>query len=261
MRLAARGLLVGERVGPLDLVLEPGRVTAICGPNGAGKSSLLRALAGLLPPDAGEVCLADQPLPGWSLRDRARAVGFLPQGAELAWDVTVRSLVALGRTPHGDRATAPVEAALAALDCSPLADRRVFSLSGGERARVLLARVLAGEPRWILADEPFAALDLGHQGAMLDHLRRLAKVGVGVAVVVHDLALARNGADRVVVLNEGRVAADGPPERALGPEVIAAVWGVEARWLGEPGHWALALDTGAGLGAGTGTGTGTGLNR
>lgn len=240
MSLSAQNLRVEGRVGPLDLTLEPGTVTAVCGPNGAGKSSLLRAFAELLLPDAGTVQLEGRPLADWTARDRARAIGFLPQSAPLAWDVTVRNLVALGRMPHGDRAAGPVDAALSALDCTGLADRRVFTLSGGERARVLLARVLAGEPRWLLADEPFAALDLSHQAGMLKQLRRVARDGAGVVTVVHDLAMARNGADRVVVLEHGRIAADGPPDEALCPEVIAAVWGVRARWLGEPGGWALA---------------------
>src|SRR5690606_30169129 len=129
--------------------LVPGSITAICGPNGAGKSTLLQALAGLVPPTAGAVELDGAPLPGG--RERARRIGYLPQDGEIAWDLSVTGLAALGRLPHGDRAEAPVEAALAALDLAGLAQRPVSTLSGGERARALLARVLAGEPEWILA--------------------------------------------------------------------------------------------------------------
>jgi iron complex transport system ATP-binding protein len=128
---------------------------------------------------------------------------------------------------------------LEALDLTRLAARPVSTLSGGERARALLARVLAGEPRWILADEPLAALDLAHQLALLVRLREAASKGIGVVLVLHDLALAMNHADHVVVLDEGLVEANGPPEAALSERTIERVWGVTARWLGEPDARAL----------------------
>ncbi|MEX0343086.1 MAG: ATP-binding cassette domain-containing protein, partial [Erythrobacter sp.] len=139
----------------------------------------------------------------------------------------------------GDRLVAPVDAALQALDIEHLAERRAQSLSGGETARVLLARVLAGEPRWILADEPLAALDIAHQLALLSHLRRAAEAGAGVVLVLHDLAHAMNHADRAIVLDEGRIAADGRCEDALDQQVIERVWKMPVRWIGEPGHRAL----------------------
>lgn len=242
MTLAAESLTLEGRLHDVGMSFARRQVTAICGPNGAGKSSLLQMLAGLLIPDTGEVRLDGIPLARMQAGERARRIGYLPQAAEVAWDVTVRSLVALGRMPHGDAATAPVEAALAAVDCEHLASRRVLTMSGGERARVLLARVLAGEPRWILADEPLAALDLAHQHALMRHLRRCAEDGKGVVLVLHDLATAMNHADRVVVLDRGRVAADGAPEDALAVEVVGRVWGVAARWIGEPGVRALVAD-------------------
>ena len=241
MTLAAHTLAVAGRLAGVSAALEPGQITAICGPNGAGKSSLLECLAGLLSPDSGRVTLDDQPLAALPPRARATAIGYLPQSGEVAWDVAVRSLVALGRLPHRDGRTEPVEAAMAALDLEGLADRPVSRLSGGEKARALLARVLAGEPRWILADEPLAALDLAHQLSLLGHLRRAADGGAGVVLVLHDLALAMNHADRVLVLDHGAVAADGPPEQALAADVIARVWGVPARWLGEAGARALVV--------------------
>lgn len=248
MTLAAEGLVLAGRLDGVTSMLEQGAITAICGPNGAGKSSLLQCLAGLLRADAGLVTLDDANLHALHPRERARVIGYLPQEGEIAWDVAVRSLVALSRLPHRDRGTAQVEAAMAALDLIALAERPVSRLSGGEKARALLARVLAGEPRWILADEPLAALDLAHQLALLAHLRRAAEAGVGVVLVLHDLALAMNHADRVIVLDRGMKAADGTPEEALSAEVIAQVWGLPARWLGEQGARALVLP-------GTGRGT------
>ncbi len=241
MTLAARDLSVANRLTDVFLDLHSGEITAICGPNGAGKSTLLQVLAGLIEPVGGTVCLNEQPLAGIAPRERARAIGYLPQTPEIAWDVPVRRLVELGRMPHGDARSGPVEAALAALDLTHLAGRRTQSLSGGETARVLLARVLAAEPRWILADEPLAALDLAHQLALLHHLRAAADAGAGVVLVLHDLALAMNHADRVVVLDGGRVAADGRCEDALDHRVIERVWNVGARWVGDPGQRALIV--------------------
>ncbi len=219
--------------------LSAGRINAICGPNGAGKSTLLSCLAGLIIPNDGSVSLNRVPLAALSPQARARQVGYLPQDGEIAWDVAVRSLVALGRMPHGDASAEPVDRALAALDLETLANRPVSRLSGGEKARVLLARVLAGDPDWLLADEPLAALDLGHQLALLKILRSTADTGAGVVLVVHDLALAMNHADNVIVLDEGRLVASGPPETALSSSVVETVWHVSARWIGELGARAL----------------------
>ncbi len=233
----------GARViAQLSVTLRPGRVTAIVGPNGAGKSSLLLGLAGLLAPAGGRALLDGRDLASLAPRKRAQAIGYLPQEPAIAWDVAVEALVALGRLPWCDRGEEAVEAALAALDLGALRHRPASQLSGGERARVLLARVLAGEPRWILADEPLAALDLAHQLALVAHLRGCAKAGQGVVVVLHDLAIAMNHADRVLVLKDGHLIADGPPRMALAPDVIAQGWGVRARWLGEPGAQALVIE-------------------
>jgi iron complex transport system ATP-binding protein len=239
MTLAAHELSLPRRLDRASAVLGPGSITAICGPNGAGKSSLLQCLAGLLLPATRAVTLDDCAIASMRPHQRAKAIGYLPQTGEIAWDLSVAGLVALGRLPHGDRGEAQVAAALAALDLEQLAARPVSTLSGGERARVLLARVLAGEPRWILADEPLAALDLAHQLALLAYLRTAADAGVGVVLVVHDLALAMNHADRVVVLDKGRVVAEGRPDEALSEGVVERVWGVSVRWLGESGARAL----------------------
>ncbi|WP_394270650.1 ABC transporter ATP-binding protein [Qipengyuania sp.] len=240
MILEAQDVSLECRLHEVSLTLRQGEIAAICGPNGAGKSTLLECLAGLIMPDSGAVALNGVGLDEIPPRERARRIGYLPQDGAIAWDIPVRRLVELGRVPHGDRAQGPVDDALGILGLDHLADRRAQSLSGGERARVLLARVLAGEPDWVLADEPLAALDLAHQLALMRHLRKAADRGAGVAMVVHDLALARNHADRVILLSGGRIAAAGPPSEALAKQRIAAVFGVECRWIGAPGALALS---------------------
>ena len=245
MTLAISDVTVAGRIDHATLELRPGKITAICGPNGAGKSTLLAVLAGLLPPDWGTATLDRGPLAAVPARLRAQSIGYLPQVAEVAWDIDVATLAVLGRlpwrtSPEEDRAA--IADALTATDLTALAHRPLSQLSGGERARALLARVLAGKPRWILADEPLAALDLAHQSALLRTFRTLADDGVGVVLVLHDLARAMNGADRAVVLEQGRVVADGPPEQALSSEQLIQTWGVSARWIGEPGQRALSLD-------------------
>lgn len=239
--LAGTELALGQRLRGVSATLHPGEVTAICGPNGAGKSTLLACLAGLLAADAGAVALDDQPLASLPPRARAQAIGFLPQCPEVAWDVSVATLVGLGRLPWGDRDMAAIGAALSAMELDNLRDRPVSRLSGGERARALMARVLAGQPRWLLADEPLANLDLAHQLTLLSRLRAEADAGRGVVLVLHDLAQAINHADRVLVLEGGKLVEDGPPETALAAAVIARVWGVQAEWLGTPGSRALAV--------------------
>ncbi len=189
MTLAARSLTIANRLQDVTTSLETGTITAICGPNGAGKSTILSALAGLLDHDSGEVLLDGTPLSAMHPRNRAQAIGYLPQSAEVAWDVSVANLVALGRLPHRDRGKFAVARAMAATDLSDFAHRPMSTLSGGEKARALLARVLAGEPRWILADEPLAALDIAHQLALLRVLRAEADKGTGVVLVLHDLSL------------------------------------------------------------------------
>lgn len=239
--LAANNVTLAGRLEAVSAACQPGRITAICGPNGAGKSSLLATLAGLLVPTSGEVTLDNEPLSAMPHKARARTIGYLPQAGEVAWNLSVAALAGLGRLPHGDSAREPVAQALAAVDLTHLATRSVATLSGGEKARALLARVLATQPRWILADEPLAALDLAQQQALLSHLRRQAEAGTGVVLVLHDLALAMNHADQVIVMNGGKVVTQGAPESALDAAVIADVWQVPARWLGEPGARALAI--------------------
>ena len=223
-------------LGGVDLALRAGEVTAVVGPNGAGKSTLLACLAGLRRPDGGDVRLDDEPVLAMAPHRRAQRIGFLPQLAEIAWAVDVQTLVELGRTPftgyggasEADRAA--VARAMAAAGLEPLAGRIVTTLSGGERGRVLIARALAGEPEWLLADEPMTGLDPAHLLDAAELLRGLAhRDGKGVVLTLHDLTLAVRIADRVVVLSRGRVAADGPPGEAVTPAILRQVYGVEAR--------------------------------
>ncbi|WP_395650328.1 ABC transporter ATP-binding protein [Brevundimonas sp.] len=234
--IGSRSILAG-----IDLRLSAGGVTAIVGPNGAGKSTLLTCLAGLREPNAGRVTLDGADLAGVRPRQRARRLSFLPQTPEVAWAVECRTLVELGRTPfvgargQTDADRAAVDRAMAAADVTTFEHRLIDSLSGGERARVLMARALASEPVWLLADEPLTGLDPAHQLDAAALFRRLAGEGVGVVVTLHDLSMAFRISDRVVVLSQGRVLADGPPETALTPEVLRDAYGVEAARIDGPG--------------------------
>ena len=242
MDLIAHDLAValgGRRVlEGVATTLRPGRVTAILGPNGAGKSSLLRALAGLIAPAAGQVTIGGGDVRALSDRDRARRIGYLPQAAAVHWNITAQEVVALGRVPYRTPFAAPsaqdraaIAAALAATDTGALAGRRISELSGGERARVLLARVLAGEPEWLLADEPLAGLDPAHQIDILDRLRDVARQGRGVLLVLHDLAQAARAADDVLLLKQGKLVAAGPTAAVLTPDHIADVFDVHVALL------------------------------
>ncbi len=239
------GVRLGGRavVDDVGARFEAGRVTAVVGPNGAGKSTLLACLAGLRTPTTGAVRLGVEPLTSLSPRERARRMAFLPQAPEIAWAVDVRTYVGLGRTPWtgswglGAEDQGAVETAMEETGVSGFADRVVTTLSGGERARVLIARALAGQSRWLLADEPLAGLDPGHALDAAALFRRLAADGgLGVVVTLHDLDMALRMADRVLVLAEGRVIAEGAPVEALSPQVLARAYGVRARILeGESG--------------------------
>ena len=210
---------------------------ALVGPNGAGKTTLLRALAHLLPPHAmhGIVTLGSADVAAMPLRQRALQFAYLPQGHVVSWPLPARDVVALGRTPHG--ATDPsrlsaadrvaVDRAMQATKVTGLADRRVTELSGGERSRVALARVLAVEAPVILADEPIASLDPHFQLEVMATLRRAADTGVLVVVVTHDLGLTARFADQVLVLDGGRLVTQGPPAAALTDAILADVFRVK----------------------------------
>jgi iron complex transport system ATP-binding protein len=228
--LSGRDVLNG-----VSLDLQRGHLVALVGPNGAGKTTLLRALAGLLP-STGTVHVSGDALSSLSLRERARRFGYLPQGHVVHWPLDVKDVVALGRYPHG--ATDPsrlspadkaaVLRAMQATDVTGFAERRVTELSGGERSRVALARVLAVEAPIVLADEPTASLDPRYQLDVMTNLREVADSGVLVIVVTHDLGLAARFADTVLVMSNGKLVAQAPPAEALSDKIMADVFRISA---------------------------------
>ncbi|WP_112312201.1 ABC transporter ATP-binding protein [Pseudogemmobacter bohemicus] len=211
-------------VDGVSLTVSAGEFVGLIGPNGAGKTSLMRAALGLLPHE-GRSNLAQM-----SAARRARAVAFLPQGREIAWPVSVADLVALGRAPWGnaDPADPAVRRALARLDLEGFASRAATSLSGGEQARALIARALAQETPLLIADEPGAGLDPEAQIRMMTIFAGLAQDGRAVLASVHDLGLAARHCTRLILLERGRLVADGPPREVLSEARLAGVFHIRA---------------------------------
>ncbi|MER7465209.1 heme ABC transporter ATP-binding protein [Streptomyces sp. NPDC097981] len=224
VRLGGREVLAG-----IDLTVRAGEVLALAGPNGAGKSTLLAALAADLPATGGVVRIDGRPVGDWAARDLALRRSVLPQSAAMSFPFPVGDVVRMGRapwagTPLADADEQAVAAAMARAEVAGFAARPFSALSGGERARVALARVLAQQAPLLLLDEPTAALDLRHQELVLRICRERAAAGDAVVVVLHDLGLAAAYADRAAVLHEGRIAVDGPPAEAFGDELLSRVY-------------------------------------
>ncbi len=212
-------------VDGVSLALAPGELVGLIGPNGAGKTTLMRAALGLLPHE-GRSSLSALALP-----ERARAAAWLPQAREIAWGMAVADVVALGRLPHRRNAAADAQAvarALARMGLEGFAMRPATALSGGEQARVLIARTLAQEAPLILADEPVAGLDPGAQIAAMRLFAEEARAGRGVLVSLHDLGLAARHCTRLVLLARGRLVAEGPPGAVLTEANLARVFRIRA---------------------------------
>ncbi len=232
--IALAGRTIVERA---RVKLRPGQLSVLVGPNGAGKTTFIRALAGLLPAE-GAITLDGRSLGSYSARERARRIAYLPQGNVFHWPMPVETIVALGRLPHSDPFATPAEqdwaavrAAMAATATEALASRPVMSLSGGERARVALARALATQAPVLLADEPTVSLDARHQLVVMEVLRRAARDGAAILAVLHDLSLAARFADDVLLMQDGRIVTQGEVKDVLTERRIAEVFGVSTQMI------------------------------
>lgn len=238
VNIGARPVLHG-----IDAELTAGTLVGVIGPNGAGKSTLVRAILGLAPIARGEVLLNGNSINHIPRADIARNIAYLPQGQTLHWPLSVERLVALGRLPHlapfsriGEADQEAIDRALAQADVQHLRRRDATHLSGGERARALLARALAVQAPALIVDEPLGALDPGHQMEVMALLRKQADSGALVIAVLHDLSMATRFCDRVMLLDQGRLVADGPPNDVLTTQSIGQVYRMNV-WMGEiEGH-------------------------
>lgn len=227
----------------VDLTVASGEIVALVGPNGAGKSSVIRALLGLVPLVGGDALLGDQSVARMSAQARAAHAAYLPQERRIAWNMAAIEIAALGAPfLSGAEAKARAQEALAAVGAGALADRGVADMSGGERARVLLARALVCAAPALLADEPIAGLDPDAQLLVLDILKKRARSGQAVLVSLHDLTLAARHSDRVIVIDRGRIVADGVPAAALSTKRLVETFGINGRWIDAPSGPLLDLE-------------------
>ncbi len=225
------GITINGRIllEDVNLDLRQGEVLALLGPNGAGKSTLLRAVAGDQPATRGKVLLDGQPVEQYRPRDLAQRRAVLPQQTVLQFAFTAREVVEMGRGANGSRHTreeddAVIQRSMERTVTDTLQDRTYPTLSGGEQARVTLARVLSQEAPILLLDEPTAALDLSHQQMVMEIAREIAHAGGAVMTILHDINLAAAYADRLALLHQGRIAAFGEPWTALAPELLTEVF-------------------------------------
>lgn len=230
------------------LALAAGELVCLLGANGAGKSTLLKIMLGLLKPQQGNVALDGRPLAERGRRALAQHVAYVPQVHAAPFPYTVREVVLMGRLPANGLFKAPGEADRAAaqgvlehLGIARLGDRPYTEISGGERQLALIARALAQEARLLVMDEPLAGLDYGHQVRLLERLESLAEEGYGVLMTTHDPDQPLTGCDRVAMLIEGRIAADGAPDDVLTPEAIHRLYGVRVDLLHAAGGRPIAF--------------------
>jgi ABC-type cobalamin/Fe3+-siderophores transport system ATPase subunit len=234
----------GERaaVAGVSLDLPDASFTALLGPNGSGKSTLLRLLLGTLHPKSGIVEYGGRPLTDWSRTELAREIGVVPQAEEIAFPMTVREMVAMGRYPHlgpwrreSSHDREAVDRAMKLCDVLSMRDRAISTLSGGERQRARIARALAQEPRVLALDEPTVALDVSHEMSIFELVRALGSSGVTVLLVTHNLNLAARYAERLILMDEGRIVADGEPATVLDRSLLERVYKWPLRMTRHPG--------------------------
>lgn len=225
----------------LDIEVRPGELLGLIGPNGAGKTSLLRILAGLQTADQGTVRLDDSVLNAIDRKQLAQTIAYLEQGAPAHWPLRVRRIVELGRLPYlnpweklSSRDSEIVDHAMAQAEVHQFADRTVNTLSGGERLRVLIARMFATQANILLADEPIAALDPYHQLHTMELFRNHCDRGGSAVIVMHDLNMAARFCHRLALLHEGQIVAEGAPEQVLSSQQLAAVYGIHSEILNNP---------------------------
>jgi iron complex transport system ATP-binding protein len=239
------GLHLPAALDGVSMSVPTGSFYAVLGPNGSGKSTLMRALLGGIAPEAGSVTVGGRDVAIWGRREFARTVGVVTQSEAVAFPVTVRELVEMGRYPHlgalgvlGPADDDAVWRALERCDATQLQDRDVGTLSGGEFQRVRVARALAQDPLALVLDEPTASLDVRHEMEILGLLRDSAARGMTVVLITHHLDAAARFADRMLLMDEGRVAAEGSPEEVLREETLRDVyhWPMSVRLDGETGH-------------------------
>ncbi len=230
VRLAGRPARRGA-----GLTAAPGEMIGVIGPNGSGKTTLIRAGLGLLRREAGEAALSGRPVDAIPETERARLVGYLPQERRVGWNLASLDIAALGAPDLSPAAARDVaQTCLARVGLAGFETRGVLEMSGGERARVLLARLLATRAPLLVADEPAAGLDPDAQLLTLELLRAEAARGAAVVVTLHDLTLAARFCDRLVVLADGQVAAEGAASVALTPEVLRTVFGLDGELIQTP---------------------------
>lgn len=222
-------------LAPMSFAIRPGEIVGLVGPNGSGKTTLIRALASLTQ-GPGRILCDGTDVAAMPRHKRAAAIAYMPSERTIGWPMRVRDVVALGCSAIGRCGEAAIDRALTLTDSAAFADRTVDRLSTGERARVLLARALVARPRYALLDEPVANLDPHYQLAILDMLRAEARHGLGVLVVLHDLSLAERHCDRLLLLDGGRLVADGKPAEVLTADHLARTF----RLRREDGAWERA---------------------
>jgi iron complex transport system ATP-binding protein len=254
MRLQAKGISLRYNTCPVldnvDFEIGPGELVGLIGPNGAGKTTLLKILADLKKPESGTLLLNDQPFSALNKKELAQNLAYLEQDAPAHWPLTVERVVELGRLPYQnpwqsltDQDREIIEQAMVTADVNLLRNRTVTTLSGGERLRVMLARIFATQPEMILADEPIAALDPYHQLHTMELLKQHCERGGSCVVVLHDLNMAARFCDRLALLNLGQLVQDSTPAELMSSKQLEKVYGIKAECIeGENGLYVIPTE-------------------